>query len=62
MNDRALRHNIVSMGGVANGFRANQALILPSRPRLWRSCALAADMADLKARLGAIIDRRDRTS
>ena len=39
MNDRALRHNIVSMGGVANGFRANQALILPSRPRLWRSCA-----------------------
>ena len=39
MNDRALRHNIVSMGGIAADFRGNQASTSPSLQKSWQFCA-----------------------
>ena len=64
MNDRALRHNIVSMGGVANGFHANQASISLLPQRLWRFVRLSVDLLDLQRRLGAIIIgyKRDKSA
>ena len=64
MNDRALRHNIVSMGGVANGFPRESGFDITVASEIMAILCLATDMADLKARLGAIIIgyRRDRTA
>ena len=33
MNDRALREQVINLGGVANGFRANQGLTSPLHPK-----------------------------
>ena len=64
MNDRALRHNIVSMGGVANGFPRESGFDITVASEIMAILCLATDMADLTARLGAIIIgyRRDRTA
>ena len=64
MNDRALRHNIVSMGGVANGFPRESGFDITVASEIMAILCLATDMADLKARLGAIIIgyKRDRTA
>ncbi len=64
MNDRALRHNIVSMGGVANGFPRESGFDITVASEIMAVLCLATDMADLKARLGAIIIgyKRDRTA
>ena len=64
MNDRALRHNMLSMGGVSNGFPRNLALILQWHQEIMAILCLANDMQDLQARLGAIIIgyRRDKTA
>jgi len=63
MNDRALRHNIVSMGGVANGFPRESGFDITVASEIMAILCLATDMADLKRRLGAIIIgyKRDRT-
>ena len=64
MNDRALRHNIVAMGGVANGFPRESGFDITVASEIMAILCLATDMADLKARLGAIIIgyKRDRTA
>ena len=64
MNDRALRHNIVSIGGVANGFPRESGFDITVASEIMAILCLATDMADLKARLGAIIIgyKRDRTA
>jgi len=64
MNDRALRHNIVSMGGVANGCPRESGFDITVASEIMAILCLATDMADLKARLGAIIIgyKRDRTA
>ncbi|MBL55110.1 MAG: formate--tetrahydrofolate ligase [SAR116 cluster bacterium] len=64
MNDRALRHNVVSMGGVANGFPRESGFDITVASEIMAILCLATDMADLKARLGAIIIgyKRDRTA
>lgn len=63
MNDRALRHIIVGLGGVTNGFPREDGFdIVPSSEVMAVLC-LARDFADLKARLSRIVvgERRDRT-
>lgn len=64
MNDRALRHNIVSLGGVANGFPRESGFDITVASEIMAILCLATDMADLKRRLGAIIIgyKRDRTA
>ena len=53
MNDRALRHNIVSMGGVANGFPRESGFDITVASEIMAILCLATDMQDLQARLGA---------
>ncbi len=64
MNDRALRHNMISMGGVANGFPRESGFDITVASEIMAILCLANDMADLQARLGAIIIgyRRDKSS
>ena len=64
MNDRALRHNMLSMGGVANGFPRESGFDITVASEIMAILCLANDMQDLRARLGAIIIgyRRDKTA
>ena len=64
MNDRALRHNMLSMGGVANGFPRESGFDITVASEIMAILCLANDMQDLQARLGAIIIgyRRDKTA
>jgi formate--tetrahydrofolate ligase len=64
MNDRALRHNMISMGGVANGFPRESGFDITVASEIMAILCLANDMADLQARLGAIIIgyRRDKSA
>ena len=64
MNDRALRHNMISMGGVANGFPREYGFDITVASEIMAILCLANDMADLQARLGAIIIgyRRDKSA
>jgi len=64
MNDRALRHNIVSMGGVANGFPRESGFDITVASEIMAILCLATDMQDLQTRLGAIIIgyRRDKSA
>ena len=63
MNDRALRHNIVSMGGVANGFPRESGFDITVASEIMAILCLSLDLADLQRRLGAIIIgyKRDKT-
>ena len=64
MNDRALRHNMIFMGGVANGFPRESGFDITVASEIMAILCLANDMADLQARLGAIIIgyRRDKSA
>ena len=64
MNDRALRHNMISMGGVANGFPRESGFDITVASEIMAILCLANDMANLQARLGAIIIgyRRDKSA
>ena len=63
MNDRALRHNIVSMGGVANGFPRESGFDITVASEIMAILCLSMDLKDLQRRLGAIIIgyKRDKT-
>jgi formate--tetrahydrofolate ligase len=50
MNDRALRHNMISMGGVANGFPRESGFDITVASEIMAILCLANDMADLQAR------------
>ena len=55
MNDRALRQVIVSLGGKANGFPREDGFQITVASEVMAILCLAADLKDLKARLGRII-------
>ncbi|WP_343229135.1 formate--tetrahydrofolate ligase [Rhizobium lemnae] len=63
MNDRALREIVGSLGGVSNGFPRETGFDITVASEVMAILCLAEDLADLEARLGAIIVgyRRDRT-
>jgi formate--tetrahydrofolate ligase len=64
MNDRALRHLVVSLGGVANGFPRETGFDITVASEIMAILCLAVDLDDLEQRIGGIIIgyRRDRTA
>ena len=63
MNDRALRENVVNLGGVANGFPRESGFDITVASEVMAILCLATDVKDLEKRLGGIIVayRRDRS-
>jgi formate--tetrahydrofolate ligase len=63
MNDRALRHIICSLGGVANGFPREGGFDITVASEIMAILCLATDLGDLEKRLGDIIIgyRRDKS-
>lgn len=55
MNDRALRNVVVGMGGRTDGVVREDHFVITVASEIMAILCLAADMADLKARLGRII-------
>ncbi len=54
MNDRALRHTIVGLGGTANGVPRETGFDITAASEIMAILCLSNDPADLKARLGNI--------
>ena len=63
MNDRALRHNTVSLGGISNGFPRESGFDITVASEIMAILCLAGDLKDLQRRLGNIIIgyRRDKS-
>lgn len=63
MNDRALRHIVSSIGGVANGYPREAGFDITVASEVMAILCLAKDLVDLEERLGNIIVayRRDKT-
>ena len=55
MNDRALRNIVIGMGGKANGFVREDHFVITVATEVMAILCLAADMEDLKQRLGEIV-------
>ena len=55
MNDRALRHTVTSLGGVANGFPRETGFDITVASEVMAILCLADDLADLQRRLGEMI-------
>ncbi len=55
MNDRALRHIVVGLGGLNGGLAREDRFVIIPGSEIMAILALAADLADLEARLGRII-------
>lgn len=55
MNDRALRHVVVGLGGKANGFVREDGFMITVASEVMAILCLADDLDDLKERLGRII-------
>ena len=55
MNDRALRDTVVSLGGVANGFPRQTGFDITVASEIMAILCLAADLDDLRRRLGDIV-------
>jgi formate--tetrahydrofolate ligase len=55
MNDRALRQNTVSLGGIANGFPRESGFDITVASEIMAILCLAGDLDDLQSRLGDII-------
>ncbi len=55
MNDRALRNIVIGMGGKANGVPREDGFVISVASEIMAILCLAADAADLKARLGRIL-------
>ncbi len=64
MNDRALRQITTSLGGVANGFPAENGFDITVASEVMAILCLATDLKDLERRLGDMIVayRRDRSA
>jgi formate--tetrahydrofolate ligase len=60
MNDRALRSIVIGLGGAANGVPREEGYLITAASEVMAIFALAADRADLEARLGRIIVGYDR--
>jgi len=63
MNDRALRHIVGSLGGVANGYPRETGFDITVASEVMAILCLSTDLKDLEKRLGNIIIayRRDKT-
>ncbi|EYR83478.1 formate--tetrahydrofolate ligase [Shinella sp. 838] len=63
MNDRALRHIVASLGGVANGYPRETGFDITVASEVMAILCLATDLKDLEKRLGSIIVgyRRDKS-
>ena len=55
MNDRALRHIVVGMGGKANGFLREDGFTITVASEVMAILCLASDLMDLKRRFGEIL-------
>lgn len=55
MNDRALRETVIGIGGSANGVTREDGFMLTAASEIMAVLALAADLEDLKDRVGNII-------
>lgn len=55
MNDRALRHVIVGLGGKANGVPRETGFVITAASEIMAILALARDREDLRARLARIV-------
>lgn len=55
MNDRALRHVIVGLGGKANGVPRETGFVITAASEVMAILALARDREDLRTRLGRIV-------
>lgn len=55
MNDRALRHVIVGLGGKVNGVPRETGFVITAASEVMAILALAQDRADLRKRLGEIV-------
>jgi formyltetrahydrofolate synthetase len=54
MNDRALRHLVVALGGAANGYPRETGFDITAASEVMAILAVSRDLADLRRRLGAI--------
>ncbi|HEY1778253.1 MAG TPA: formate--tetrahydrofolate ligase [Solirubrobacteraceae bacterium] len=54
MNDRALRNNIVALGGSANGYPRETGFDITAASEVMAILAVSSDLQDLRARLGRI--------
>jgi formate--tetrahydrofolate ligase len=54
MNDRALRNIVVALGGTANGYPRETGFDITAASEVMGILAVSRDLADLRARLGAI--------
>ncbi len=54
VNDRALRQIVLGLGGRANGYPRESGFDITAASEVMAICAVAADLADLRQRLGAI--------
>ena len=55
MNDRALRHVVVGLGGKANGFLREDGFMITVASEIMAILCLAKDLRDLKERMGNIL-------
>lgn len=55
MNDRALRHIVVGMGGKVNGFLREDGFMITVASEIMAILCLASDLKDLKRRMGDIL-------
>jgi len=55
VNDRALRETVVGLGGSAHGVPRENEFVITAASELMAALGLAADLADLKARIGRIV-------
>jgi formate--tetrahydrofolate ligase len=61
VNDRSLRYNVIGLGGKAHGIPRESQTVITAASEVMAILALAADLRDLRARLGRIVvaTRRD---
>jgi formate--tetrahydrofolate ligase len=64
MNDRALRHTVAALGGVANGYPRETGFDITVASEIMAILCLADDVADLQRRIGDVVIgyRRDRSA
>ncbi len=55
VNDRALRHVVVGLGGRAHGVPRESEFVITAASEVMAILALASDVSDLRARLGRIV-------
>ena len=55
MNDRALRHRVVGMGGKVNGFLREDGFMITVASEIMAILCLATSLSDLKERMGNIL-------